>query len=48
VVAAWYLLFLSHTLLHAAWMVRCLVVLPLAAGVLVAARNLPRAASAPQ
>jgi hypothetical protein len=34
VVTLWYLAFLSHTLLHTAWMVRCAVVLPLAAGVL--------------
>lgn len=33
-IALWYLTFLNHTLLHATWMVRCTVVLPLGAGVM--------------
>jgi hypothetical protein len=41
VIVAWYLVFLNHTLLHTAWMVRCMIVFPLAAGALVLCR-LPR------
>ncbi|MFZ4411427.1 MAG: hypothetical protein ACOYOH_29085, partial [Paracraurococcus sp.] len=33
-VLGWYAVFLSHTLLHAAWMIRCSAVLPIAAGLL--------------
>jgi hypothetical protein len=44
IVLVWYLLFLSHTLLHASWMVRCTVIFPLALGLLVLHR-IPEEAS---